>query len=254
VKGDTEVLLLIAFFFAGTALGVALSGGQMEIYLQTLLSSLATVAAAFFGAKYAFQLQERRQVRQTAAERVAAGNRLISALSRTRNKFVAFRRQFISEHRSATGRQFLIQSISGIGGMSIHVNYDSLDFLFDTKEPDFLGRLSMVEQEVISTLELIEQRSHFHFHRLQPIVEALERNQGFPITEEKIDAALGPRDAHLLKSLTDQMVESVDHVIDAIENLASEAYREIKRLYPTHNVALILFPYRNKSKHQDAAN
>jgi len=135
--------------------------GNMEGYLSAILSALATLAAAFFGAKYAFDLQERRQARDTVLQQVTAANRLISALSRTRNKFVAFRAQFIEPHRGDSIRHFRIQPVSGVSGLGLRVDYDALDFFFASEDPDFLGRLSMVEQEVISTVELIEQRSHF---------------------------------------------------------------------------------------------
>lgn len=244
MKGDTEVLSFIAFFFAGSALGAALENATMEPYVTIILSALATLAAAFFGARYAFALQEGRQARETVLKHVTAANRLISALARTRNKFVAFRSQFINDNREKPHRYCNIQAVSSVSGFALDIDYDSLDFFLTSQDPNYIGRLSMVEQEVISTAELIAQRSNFHYHRLQPIVEAIEKATGSGATPQQIDHALEARDAKTLYDMTDQMIESVDGLIDSAERACSEANDIAKSLYPGHTILRIDYPNR----------
>lgn len=256
MKGDTEVILFVAFFFTGVALGSILADASMEPYLNSVVSALATLAAAFFGAKYAFDLQEKKQLRDTALTQVKAGNSLISSLSRTRNKFVAFRAQFIKPHQDNPIRHYFIQPTSGVAGINLQIDYDALDFFFASTDPDYLGRLSMLEQEVISTIEVIMQRSDFHYHQLQPAIERIEKSTGPKVTPEQIDQELGTRDAQVLCMITDQMVESVDRVIEWTETLAQEANRTLNQLYPGHQVIKITYPNRDRLEKQSfqAAN
>jgi len=60
---------------------------------------------------------------------------------------------------------------------------------------------------------------------------------------------LGPREAQLIRMLTNQMIESVNYVIEQSETLAADTNKILKQLYPGHHIIKITYPNRvSKSK------
>jgi hypothetical protein len=129
MKGDTEVVLMVAFFFAGAAMMAYAEQISATPFIDAILTSITTLAAAFFGAKYAFKLQLINHDQKVTKEQVEAGNKAIFELIRTFNQFYAIRNQLIEEHRNNSGRHLLILPMIG----NIHIiqlNFDDLAFIF----------------------------------------------------------------------------------------------------------------------------
>ena len=120
--------------------------------IEILAASIATLAAAYFGAKYAFSLQNEKEKRASDATDVKAANSAIFELARTYNKFLAIKKQFIDEHRGKAERHLMIMPVAGMSWEPPKFNYDTISFLFRSSDPNLLGTLSLVEQEIASTL------------------------------------------------------------------------------------------------------
>lgn len=142
MKGDTEVVLMIVLFFAGAFLAAFAEDISLLPFVNTLTAPLATLVAAFFGAKYAFKLQAKQKQEETDRLNVEAGNKVIFQLIRLYKKFSAIRNQFIEEHRNNPGRRYFIMPIAGLEINDPHINYDSLSFIFNSGELSILDELS----------------------------------------------------------------------------------------------------------------
>lgn len=204
--------------------------------IEILVASLATLAAAFFGAKYAFQLQNDKSKRDSDARDVRAANNVIFELARTYNKFTAIKKQFIDEHRDKAARHLLIMPIAGMSWQPPNFDYDSISFLFTSSDPNLLGTLSLVEQEITSTLDVMKQRSSIHVVDLQPAVERLSQRVGGQVSLAQIDAELGPRMAATLQMVTTFMVEGVDNVLAGCKEHIDLLKAETQKIYPGHKV------------------
>ena len=244
MKGDTEVVLMIVFFFAGAALMAYARELSVIPYLEHVSGALATLVAAFVGAWYAFKLQAAHLEKVKTKELVSAGNKAIFELGRTFNQFLAIKNQFIEEHRNNPARHILIMPMAG-GLHHLQLDFDSLAFLFESKDQNLLGRLAMFEQEVASTLSVIEQRSHLHVEVVQPTVEELEKKVGSPMSVAQMDKELGQRNAQTMRILTDLMVEGVDRIVGAAHDHTDEIHRMLKEKFPGHSVIALTVP--NKS-------
>lgn len=241
MKGDTEVVLMIGFFIVGAALMAFAKDISMIPHVEAMLGAAATLIAAFVGAWYAFKLQLAHLEQRKTKEQVEAGNKAIFELVRTYNKFYAIKNQFIEEFRRNPARHVFIMPMAG-DIKPLQLNFDTLAFLFDSEDPNLLGRLAMFEQEVASTLGVIDQRSRLHADIVQPTVEKLERESGPLMSIEQIEKALGTRYSKTLKMLTDFMVDGVDGVVQAAEHHIGEMNRILRVKFPGHKVIGMVKP------------
>lgn len=241
MKGDTEVVLIIVFFFAGAALMAFAEDISLVPHIKVMSGAVATLIAAFVGAWYAFRLQLAHLEQQRTKEQVEAGNKAIFELVRTYNKFLAVKKQFIDEYRSNSARHVFIMPMAG-DIKPQQINFDSLAFLFDSDDPNLLGRLSMFEQEVASVLGVIDQRSRLHVDVVQPLLEMWERENGPLISIEEMEKALGPRYVKTLKMLTDFMVDGVDSIVQTSELHIGEMNRTMKAKFNGHKVIEMIKP------------
>ena len=191
MKGDTEVVLMILFFFVGAIFSVYAEEISILPFVNTLIAPFSTLLAAFFGAKYAFKLQAKQKQEEIDRINVEAGNKVIFKLIRLYNKFGAFKNQFIEPHRKDAGRRYFILPVAGFEGSDVHINYDSLSFIFNSDKLNILDKLSNFEKELTSALEVISRRSDHHYKIIQPAIEELEKTHGEKITLEQIDLKLG---------------------------------------------------------------
>lgn len=228
-------LAILAAFVAGGFL-VALSTEFPDVrYAGVSISALATLAAAFFGSRYAYKLQSEAAQREEVKTQVEAGNRAIFELVRTYNQMLTIRKQFIDEHRTSEARHVFIMPMAG-NVRPLSINFDELSFLFESDDPDLIGRLAMFQQEVAGTLDVIQQRSNLHVEHVQPKVEEIEKRDGPNVPLETLERELGPRTSQTMRMLTDYMVEGVDGVIESGSTHVDELQRILKDKFPGHTV------------------
>jgi len=210
--------------------------------IEILAASLATLAAAYFGAKYAFSLQNEKETRASHSTDVKAANSAIFELARTYNKFTAIKKQFIDEHRGKAERHLMIMPVAGMSWEPPKFNYDSISFLFTSSDPNLLGTLSLVEQEIASTLDVIKQRSTMHVDVLQPAIEKLSQRVGGQVSLRQIEEELGQRLATTLRMSTDFMIEGVDNVLAGCMEHITKIKAETDKIYPGHVVIKMIPP------------
>jgi len=144
---------------------------NIDILLQPALSALATLAAAFFGARYAFRLQGRAQARRTVEERVAAGNRAIFVPICQFNTLKTFQNQIIDPIRDDPGAFLNMRASLPFSHDNLTVDFDSLSFLLETNHRQILGELFIEEERFRSAIQAINERSRIHLHICQPLLE-----------------------------------------------------------------------------------
>ena len=242
MKGDTEVILMIIFFFCGAVFAVYAEELSILPFVNTIIAPLATLLAAFFGAKFAFQLQTEKQEKDRIYDEVKYGNKAIFEIIRTYNKFVSIRNQFIDPQRNNPLRHYFILPITGVDAHVTNIDFDSLAFLINTKDPDILNKLSAFQQEANSTIEVINQRSKMHFDVIQHAVEIAEKTHGSRLSEQQIDAEVGNRYKTVIKSSTDIMVECVDSVIALSEEHVKNLSELLKSTYKGHTIIKMEIP------------
>lgn len=209
---------------------------------KSLFPALTTLFAAFAGAWYAFSLHAKKSEQDEAKINVKSANCAIFELVRWYNKLLAFKKQFLNEHIDNPCRQFYILPVAGMSQKRPMIDYDSLAFLVHSGNPNLLGTLSLAEQEVESTLDVISQRSQFHVEIFQPKVEELQKQIGSVLHPENIEEALGPKNSQVLSVLKDFVIQGVEDSIATLVEQIDELRKNVISLYPEHNVVKLVTP------------
>ena len=147
----------------------------------------------------------------------------------------------------------MIMPVAGMSWEPPKFNYDAISFLFRSTDPNLLGTLSLVEQEIASTLDVIKQRSTMHVEVLQPTIEKLSQQVGEQISLQQIENALGQRLATTLQMSTTFMVDGVDNVLAGCKEHIEKIKIETQKLYPGHSVIGMIAPPDPEGKNATAA-
>lgn len=62
LKGDSQVVAGIVIFFTGAFVGNSLAREALPAWSLEFVSAFATLAAAYLGARFAFEFNEKRQL------------------------------------------------------------------------------------------------------------------------------------------------------------------------------------------------
>jgi len=209
---------------------------NIDILLQPALSALATLVAAFSGARYAFHLQGKAQARRTVEDRVAAGNRAIFVLIRQFNTLKTFQIQIIDPVRDDPRAFLNMRASFPFSYESLTVDLDSLSFLLETNHRQVLGELFIEEERFRSAIQAINERSRIHLNICQPLLERVGVVEGGEYTAEQIRAALGHRLVLQLKRTTDAVVQHVDRTVESSLTMGEKLYTVQESLFPKHSI------------------
>ena len=225
---------LVLFFFAGALVMYFSASVSGMPFLTMIFTPAVTLCAAFGGAWYAFKLESDKQLREADKMNVAAADRAMFKLIRAVTAFVHFNKQFILSVPADSDRDITIKPATSVVGFDISIDYDSLTFLYETSDPDFLQSLSYFEMDVLSTLETINQRSVLHYEQVQPVIETLAKFYPNGIPPDAIKFKLGLRGSTAIHDFTNAMVQGIDRHISEGKRHIKTLEKLIEEKYPLH--------------------
>src|SRR5688572_25946695 len=110
-----------------------------------LATAAVTIAAAFFGAKYAFDLQNRKAAEDEIKRQIENANLALFTLVRNHNFFLNVKGQLVGEFEDSPNRHHFIKPLTAIGIDPPIFDYAGLSFLLDV-DANLLFRLSVLQQ------------------------------------------------------------------------------------------------------------
>lgn len=198
--------------------------GTIALAIGTFWLSLATVRAE--------SRRRKEAVDAEAMKNVAATNSAIFELLKIYNKFENFRLQNLEMLRNSPARHAELQPAIGIQWLPFRSDANSLAFLFESSEPNALGRLALVEQEIAVAIDLIKQRDTLHLTVVQVVTEGIARARGDRVPLNLLEEALGVRQTLILKALTDSIYEATDSILSGIPKVINELRSLAMAMYP----------------------
>lgn len=199
--------------------------------IEPLLGALSTLVAAFLGAWFAFGLENQRRNKERRESHVVSANLASFSFIRAHNTFLNIKSQIISGFEDHPARHHFIKPMLWDSLHKIQIDFPSLSFLLSI-DPNVLGEIAIIEQDVNGTIDIIRDRSKLHHDQLQPVVEQLQRSGRNSISTEEVDAELGPRSAEQLRIATDYMIAGVDRAIESTKRAASAIRDVARKEYP----------------------
>jgi hypothetical protein len=241
MRADTEVIMAVAFFVCGFALGNTIVLDGAPGWLDMLITAGATLVAAYAGASYAFSLQEKRDDERRTVERISSGNKVIFKFIRAYDQFSAIRSQFIAPHKDSEYRAYEIRpSVGSLGGFE-PVDVNDVAYFFESENPNITKEITNLEMEIIVTLEMFAERSRIHFE-VQQKLDAEKIEEGRVLKEADFRELLGPALVSHLTMATDATIVGIDTVIDGCRRLIPRLHADLKKRYPERRILKVEFP------------
>lgn len=223
-------------FILGSGAGWVLSGKFWNVFFTSYVPALATLLAAFYGAKYAFQFQRDKEEKENKEKQILHGNLAIFNLTRMANTLYVYRRQFIEPLRGKPTAFLEMHPSLDLLEDDINFNVENLFFLLKADSINFVGELMVEKSRFQSALDAINDRSRVHRLEVQPTLEKAGFVQGGNYTLEQIEEILGQRLYHTITSSTDQVINHVDETINSLKSAGGKLSSLLKGIFPGEQV------------------
>jgi len=230
-----KIISLGITFILGVGAGWIVQGRHWDVFLTSYVPALATLVAAFYGAKYAFQFQKDKAKEDERRLNVVNGNSVIFTMMRMITILRNVQKQIIEPARSHPAR-FLQMRPTQYLGDDIKLNIESLYFLLETDERNILNEVVIEEQCYLSALQSINERSRIHREEVQLVLEKAGVIEGSDYSLRQIENALGERLCKTLQIVTEDMVNDVDGTILSLKAVADKLRESLKRIYPDDKI------------------
>lgn len=223
-------------FILGSGAGWILSGKHWNIFFTSYVPALATLLAAFYGAKFAFQFQKEKEEKKNKEKHILDGNLAIYTLLRMFNTLLVYQKQFIEPHRGKPTAFLEMPPSLELLEDDINFNAENLFFLLNSDEINFIGKLVVEKSRFQKALDAINERSKVHRFEIQPRLEKSGIVQGGNYTFKGIEEILGERLNHTIIQATEQVIASVDETIHSLNNAGKELSEILKKIFPGERI------------------
>ena len=198
-------------------------------------TSLATLAAAYFGAKFAFDMQVRREASKQLAANVENAKLVVFTVRRFRGLFNTLLQDIAEPDVPFHDHYLILKPFPSLQVQGPTFAFDSLAFLLESNEA-LLFNLASLQREISATLDQVRQRSEMHYSIVQPAIEALQIELELETVPKDFPALLakklGPRLDATMESLTSQMVSGLKAGVERCSEVANELAEAIEELCP----------------------
>lgn len=233
---------LAVAFILGVGAGWIIQGRHWDVFATSYIPALATLLAAFYGAKFAFKFQQDKEIEDAKKGNLINANAAIFALSRMANNLFLYQRDVINPARSHPIRFLELRPTQDLEKEFIQFDCNSLAFLLETEHMNLLGETLAEVEKYRAAIETINNRSRLHIQTIQPKMEQFGFTAGNAINLTEIEQCLGDRlNATLLQS-TEQVIDHVDSTLETLKATGDRLRKAIKELYPKEKVIGFSFP------------
>ncbi|WP_075179993.1 hypothetical protein [Neptunomonas phycophila] len=230
-EAEEKIVLVIISFVVGIIIGL-LSVSTSEVAIKATL----TLSATFVGGYFAFKLNTLKDKKKEDAINVTSGNMAIFRLIRIFNGFNGYKKQFIDPFRDSPFKHVEIRPSIGLDSWDIKFDYEPLSYLLASSSPNLIAELASLNDEVVSTIEMMRVRNTHHADIVQPLMEKSGFYQGAKMTIDELDEMLGERLSDTMKELTSDMIEFVDSIATRTEKVINDMHMANKALFPKHQI------------------
>lgn len=205
--------------------------GSLVKLVDLVISTIATLVAAFAGAWYAFKLQDRDRERRIDADNIGAGNRALLMLLLQFNALFDIQKRVVNRVREHPGRFLAMRPMLELDYKQLRFDVSSLSFLLETEHREILPKLVVEEGRFHSVIQELNERSRLHL-KAQPLLEKAGIVEGGKYTNEELEAALGNRLFLQLQRATDEAIEHIDQTVESLLEMGKKLRSALKDLYP----------------------
>lgn len=130
-----------------------------------------SLIATFFGATFAFRLNQEKEAKAKAKEEIEAINNVLFLLIRFANAVAIYKMDYDALPTDAH-RAFSLPAMMPPDYSNLKINYGSINFLIENN-PQLLMDISIEEERFFQTIESIKRRNEFYVNKFQPLMEKM---------------------------------------------------------------------------------
>ena len=223
-------------FIFGVGAGWIAQGRHWDVLLTSYVPALATLVAAFYGAKYAFQFQREKEREDSKKRNVVNGNSAIFSMMRMASNLRNYQKQVIEPVRNNQTCFLTMQPTLPLAKDDIKINIEILYFLLETNDRNLLGELVTEEVRYQSALDAINERSRLHRQEIQPLLERAGIVQGGNYSFAQIENALGNRLYITIQDATEQVIYHVDSTVISLKQISDKLTATLQKQYPNETI------------------
>lgn len=220
----------LALLVAVLVVVAALHTGELKI--KDILTPVLAIFGTFFGATFAFRLNEAKDFRSLSNSRREALNRALFTLARQTNAVHQLSRDF-QKYTSRFERAFNMPAMKPPTYADLVFNMAELDFLLESTNPSILFILSIEEERFHQTISAIQIRNEFYVDEVQKALSAQKIN-GKATTAAKLEALLGDRLFHGAMNGADMAWQHVTNTNLSLHHAQTELLKLAKEIFPGH--------------------
>lgn len=229
-------------FILGTGAGWIAKGKHVDYLFTHYVPAIVTLLAAYYGARFAFEFQRRKEKQEQQNRNIVSGNLAIFKLITMINSLLSYQRQIIEPIRGKKTAFLEMAPTLTQQRDNVSIDIDSLAFLFGTDEQNLVGELSVEEARYEAAIAAINERSKVHRYEVQPTLDAAGIVNGGNYLHEVIQSALGERLFHTLHQSTEQVICHVDSTILSLKEMSDKLTKTLKKLYPDERIISVGMP------------
>jgi hypothetical protein len=232
---DNKINRIVTFgipFILGVGAGWIVQGRHWDVFLTSYVPALATLVAAFYGARYAFQFQKDKEKEDINKRNLVNGNSAIFNIMRMTTTLRNIQKQIIDPARNLPVRYIQMRPTLHLMDDAIRLNIESLYFILETDERNILGELVTEEERYRTALIVINERSRLHIEEIQPLLEQSGLVEGGDYSPARIEEALGNRLHITIQQATEQAINHVDDTVVSLQQVADKLRTSLKKVYP----------------------
>ena len=191
-----------------------------------ILAGISTLIGAF----YAFRLSERKEKECERTRRIHALNKALFSLARQVNA-IQYIRDEVSHYDTDVKRLFGCEAAMPPDCSDVQVDFESLSFLLDSRDPDLLMRLSVEQDGFHQVMRAISLRAQYFVDQFQPAVMASGIMPG-PFTLEDAREKIGSLIYDSALNYTTSMFTALDEALPRLQKILCELEELSRQLFP----------------------
>lgn len=242
-KNEQTITIAIVAFMLGALIG--LLGSTYITDKTTLVTAIATLAAAFLGAGAAYKLEDNKKKREYQEQCLKNGNSVLFALYERIKALRLVQKDSINPERDKPFRMISMMPLLAFSYPESDFDVESLLFLLGTKHKQLVLDLHTEKECFKEAFKLIRFRSELHFNHVQPAMEAGGIQEGGTYTKQQMVAVLGERVFAQLERATDGVIDNVDKTIVSSEQVKTRLINALKELFPDKTILNFEFQENN---------
>lgn len=193
---------------------------------------LGTLAAAFFGAFFAFRFNAHQLKESERAKNIAAVNRVLFHLFEQLNTLQLYKRDFLDPVRDHKGRHIALEAMMPGVLTPVTLRLTEISFLATRKHAQILFDLSVEQSRYDTAMTAVSVFSRIHLDQVQPKMMAMGARQGQTVTNVDVENALGDLLHETIRKAAEQVFYSVDQSVDTLPQVKDRLRAVALEVYP----------------------